>query len=91
MWRSMPVRVRKVASMEARLSLPQVSSDGQPHLLASHNLRAQLKRSLPSAEVRPLCLAGVPGGGLKGQLVALLAASTLPSSSGDSEQVIQSL
>ena len=68
-------------------SLPsQVSSDGQPHLLASHNLRAQLKRSLSATEVRLLCLAGAPAGDRKCQLVAVLAAST-PSSSSNAEQV----
>ena len=66
--------------------MAQVSSDGQAQLLSSHNLQAQLKRSLPAAEVRLLRLARVPGGNIKGQLVAVLAASKSASSSV--EQVI---
>ena len=67
----------------------QVGADGQSHLLWSHDLRAQLKRSLSAAAVKLTCLAGVPGGSLKGQPVAVLAAST--SSGSDPEQVLGSL
>ena len=66
-----------------------MGSDGQPHLLWSHDLRAQLKRSLSAAAVKLTCLAGVPGGSLKGQPVAVLAAST--SSGSDAERVLGSL
>jgi len=61
--------------------MAQVCSDGQAQLLSSHNLQAQLKRSLSAAEVRLLRLAGVPGGHIRGQLIAVLAASKSASSS----------
>lgn len=84
----MQMRAREVPSKQDRLSPSQVSSDGQPRLLSSHNLRAQLKRSLSATGVRLLRLAGVPDGDRKCQLVAVLAASTPPSSSGGgAEQV----
>lgn len=68
------------------LCLAQVSADSQPQLLWSHDLQAQLKRSLSAATVKPMRLAGVPGASLKCKPIALLAAST--PSSGGPEQVI---
>ena len=65
--------------------MAQVPASGQPQLLCSHDLRAQLQRSLSAPAVTLLRIAGVPGGALRAQPAAVLASST--PENGRSERV----